>query len=76
MKDNKTINNKGIERDCYEKTEAKATKKAPLYDPDDYIHEYFIYDDIFFYNKNCSSCDHWRGYTCNAPEGVCIYQST
>lgn len=65
------INAKATETVATKDTEINAASSAQTYDPDEYMEDYYLYDDIFFYDDKCFSCKHWLGYDCGAPTGPC-----
>lgn len=75
MEDNKIISEESAKTATHKNTETKVVANALSYNPDEYLEDNYLYDDIFYYNENCFSCKHWRGYTCDAPDGICIYEA-
>ena len=73
--DDKIINVEATETVATKNTEINAAPSAPTYDPDEYMEDYYLYDDMFFYDDKCFSCKHWIGYDCGAPNGPCDYES-
>ena len=69
--EDKIINAKATETVATKDTEINAASSAQTYDPDEYMEDYYLYDDIFFYDDKCFSCKHWLGYDCGAPTGPC-----
>ncbi len=63
------------ERTVSKTAEVKSTPSIPPYNPDDYIEEEFMYDDMWYYSEECFSCKHWLGNDCGAPTGPCSYES-
>ena len=75
MEENKVIKEDATKSAAHQDTEIKATPSAPTYDPDEYMEDYYLYDDMFFYDDKCFSCKHWLEYDCGAPNGPCDYES-
>lgn len=75
MEDNKTISTEATENVASKEPEVKITRNAPTYNRDDYMKEYYLYDDMFYYDERCFSCKHRLGYNCGAPTGPCNYES-
>ena len=73
--DNKIINAEATETVATKDTEINPVSSAQTYDPDEYMEDYYLYDDMFFYDDKCFSCKHWLGYDCGAPNGPCDYES-
>ena len=73
--DNKIINAEATETVATKDTEINPVSSAQTYDPDEYMEDYYLYDDMFFYDDKCFSCKHWLGYDCGAPNGPCVYES-
>ena len=73
--DDKIINAEATETVATKDTEINPVSSAQTYDPDEYMEDYYLYDDMFFYDDKCFSCKHWLGYDCGAPNGPCYYES-
>ena len=73
--DDKIINAEATETVATKDTEINPVSSAQTYDPDEYMEDYYLYDDMFFYDDKCFSCKHWLGYDCGAPNGPCDYES-
>lgn len=54
--------------------EVKSTPSIPTYNPDDYIEQEFVNDELWYYSEKCFSCNHWLGNDCGAPTGPCSYE--
>ena len=75
MKDNKTIDTAASKKSVPKESEVKATSSVPIYDPDDYMKQYYLNDEIFYHDERCFSCKHWLRSECGAPNGPCSYES-
>ena len=73
--DDKIINAEDTETVATKDTEINPVSSAQTYDPDEHIEDYYLYDDMFYYDDKCFSCKHWLGYDCGAPNGPCDYES-
>ena len=73
--EDKIINAEATETVATKDTEINPVSSAQTYDPDEYMKDYYLYDDIFFYDDKCFSCKHWLRYDCGAPNGPCDYES-
>ena len=73
--DDKIINAEATETVATKDTEINPVSSAQTYDPDEYMEDFYLYDNMFFYDDKCFSCKHWLGYDCGAPNGPCDYES-
>ena len=73
--EDKIINTETTETVATKDTEIKGTPSTSTYAQDDYMEEYYLYDDMFYYDEKCFSCKHWLGYDCGCPNGPCNYES-
>lgn len=73
--DDKIINAEATETVATKDTEINPVSSAQTYDPDEYMEDFYLYDNMFFYDDKCFSCKHWLGYDCGALNGPCDYES-
>ena len=75
MEDKKTIATETAENVASKESKIEAAHRAPEYDPDDYLKQYYPYDDVFHFTDKCFSCRRWLTYECGDPINSCKYES-
>ena len=72
--EDKTTATETTKNEVYSPREVKYAPSVSAYNPDDYIEEEFMYDDIWYYSDKCFSCKHWLGNDCGASTEACSYE--
>ena len=74
MNDSKHINIEVSESVTYKETETKATPAAPIYNPDDYMSDYYLCEGMYCYEQKCYFCKNWFGRGCGTHDNLCNYE--